>query len=321
MLPEQTGAQTAPNPHDAGIAGRAVRTPIRPDPHGQGLQRFRTAKAGEIARLTALNAAGRLPAPFRGPRPSFRAALRTRPDGLPAVIAEYKRASPSAGAIAPDLLPEDVARQYAESGAACLSVLTEEAYFRGDPAFLARMAGLPLLRKDFLFHPLQIAETAATPASALLLIVRLTPDVALLRRLREEAEAFGLDAVVEVFDAADLALARAAGSRIIQVNARDLESFAVDRAACLRLADAFRHDANGREEIWIAASGLERREHLTAAADAGFDAVLLGTALMRGGRPGEALRALLDADVQTPPDKAQANKAQTGREGTSCPAR
>ena len=143
MLPEQTGAQTAPNPHDAGIAGRAVRTPIRPDPHGQGLQRFRTAKAGEIARLTALNAAGRLPAPFRGPRPSFRAALRTRPDGLPAVIAEYKRASPSAGAIAPDLLPEDVARQYAESGAACLSVLTEEAYFRGDPAFLARMAGLP----------------------------------------------------------------------------------------------------------------------------------------------------------------------------------
>ena len=183
------------------------------------------------------------------------------------------------------------------------------------------MAGLPLLRKDFLFHPLQIAETAATPASALLLIVRLTPDVALLRRLREEAEGFGLDAVVEVFDAADLALARAAGSRIIQVNARDLESFAVDRAACLRLADAFRHDANGREEIWIAASGLERREHLTAAADAGFDAVLLGTALMRGGRPGEALRAILDADVQTPPDKAQANKAQTGREGTSCPAR
>ena len=73
--------------------------------------------------------------------------------------------------------------------------------------------------------------------------------------------------------------------------------------------------------MWSAESGLERREHLTAAADAGFDAVLLGTALMRGGRPGEALRALLDADGRTPPDKAQANKAQTGREGTSCPAR
>lgn len=307
MRPEQTRAQTAP------------------DPHGRGLQRFRTAKAGEIARLTALAEAGRLPAPFGGQRPSFREALRTRPDGLPAVIAEYKRASPSAGDIAPDLLPEDVAAQYAANGAACLSVLTEEQYFRGDLAFLARMARLPLLRKDFLFHPLQVAETAATPASALLLIVRLTPDVALLRRLREEAEAFGLDAVVEVFDAADLALARAAGSRIIQVNARDLESFAVDRTACLRLADAFRHDPAGREERWIAASGLDRQEHLGAAADAGFDAVLLGTALMRGGRPGEALRALLDAGVQPPPvqarpDKVQSDKAPSDREGTPCPA-
>lgn len=276
---------------------------MRPEEHAgdtTGLQRFRDAKRGEIARLTVQAEAGRLPAPFSGARPAFREALRLRPDGLPAVIAEYKRASPSAGDIAPDLPPEDVAGQYARAGAACLSVLTEEAHFRGDLAFLGRMAGYgpPMLRKDFIFHPLQVAETAATPASALLLIVRLTPDVALLRRLREDAEAHGIDAVVEVFDAADLALARAAGSRIIQVNARDLEHFTVDRAACLRLADTFRHDADGREERWIAASGMDRREHLRAAADAGFDAALLGTALMRGGRPGEALRALLAAEEE-----------------------
>lgn len=296
MRPEHHAGERAEARGDAVIPSQ----PHTPGGEAAALQRFRDAKRGEIARLTAQAAAGRLPAPFSGARPSFREALRLRPDGLPAVIAEYKRASPSAGDIAPDLLPEDVAGQYAAEGAACLSVLTEEAHFRGDLAFLDRMGrmacGLPMLRKDFLFHPLQVAETAATPAAALLLIVRLTPDAALLRRLREEAEGYGMDAVVEVFDAADLALARAAGSRIIQVNARDLERFTVDRAACLRLAEAFRHDAHGRGERWIAASGMDRREHLRAAADAGFDAVLLGTALMRGGRPGEALRALLAAE-------------------------
>ena len=83
---------------------------------------------------------------------------------------------------------------------------------------------------------LQVAATAATPASALLLIVRLTPDAALLRSLREQAEAHGIDAVVEIFDEADLALARESGARIIQVNARDLDTLQVDRSACLRLA-------------------------------------------------------------------------------------
>lgn len=291
-----------PEQQRAGARANAVVSPrlAGREAAASGLQRFRDAKRAEIARLIGQAEAGRLPAPFSGARPAFREALRIRPDGLPAVIAEYKRASPSAGDIAPDLPPEDAAGQYAEAGAACLSVLTEEAHFRGGLAFLGRMAGcgLPLLRKDFLFHPLQVAKTAAAPASALLLIVRLTPDAALLRRLREEAEGYGMDAVVEVFDAADLALARAAGSRIIQVNARDLESFTVDRAACLRLADAFRHDADGRGERWIAASGMDRREHLRAAANAGFDAVLLGTALMRGGRPGRALRALLAAEHQ-----------------------
>ena len=104
-----------------------------------------------------------------------------------------------------DFPPEEAAKQYAEAGASCLSVLTEETYFKGTLGYLKRMSapGLPLLRKDFIFDRLQVAATAATPASALLLIVRLTPDAALLRSLREQAEAHGIDAVVEIFDEAE----------------------------------------------------------------------------------------------------------------------
>ncbi|MFR7733516.1 MAG: hypothetical protein ACLU7D_09240 [Collinsella sp.] len=91
-----------------------------------------------------------------------------------------------------------------------------------------------MLRKDFIFHQLQVMETASTPASALLLIVRLTPDARELRVLREQAEAYGMQAVVEIFDEGDLALARESGARIIQVNARDLDTLETDRQACLR---------------------------------------------------------------------------------------
>ncbi len=257
------------------------------------LEQFRKAKEGEIHRLRQLETIGLLPCCHQIERPSFMDALRSSERNQLHVIAEYKRASPSRGAIAMALAPEQVASEYAASGADCLSVLTEETFFKGDIRYLSRMrfAGLPLLRKDFIFHPLQVAATAATPASALLLIVRLTPDVRVLRSLREQAESFGMDAVVEVFDEKDLKLARASGARIIQVNARDLDTLQVDRMACLRLARHFHADRDG--EVWIAASGIERPEHLQMAADHGFQAVLVGTALMRKGRPGAALASLL----------------------------
>lgn len=259
---------------------------------GHGLERFRRAKRPQILALERLADSGTLPAPLDRPRPSFRSALHVT-EGLPAVIAEYKRASPSRGIIALDLDPADVAAQYATAGASCLSVLTEEVHFRGRREYLFRMegAGLPMLRKDFIFHPLQVAETAATPASALLLIVRLTPDVRLLRELREQAERFGLDAVVEIDNPDDLALARDSGARIIQVNSRDLATLIVDRSRCLQLAQ--KHRAQGQQECWIAASGMSKTVHLREAADSGFDAALLGTALMQGGRPGETLATLL----------------------------
>ena len=272
------------------------------------LERFRKAKEAEVEALRALEAQGALPAVYEGQRPDFATALPLRVPGCPlAVVAEYKRASPSRGVICESLAVEDVARQYAAAGASAVSVLTEETFFRGRLEYLARAADsalcngprVPLLRKDFIFDPLQVRATAATPASALLLIVRLTPDAATLRALREHAEGYGIQAVVEIFDAEDLRLARESGARIIQVNARDLESLAVDRDACLQLIQSC-PPANG--ELWIAASGMSSAEHLRAAAAAGYHAALVGSALMEGGAPGEALAALLGATAKTEGD-------------------
>ncbi len=272
------------------------------------LERFRKAKEAEVEALRALEAQGALPAVYEGQRPDFAMALTRRAPGSPlAVVAEYKRASPSRGVICESLDVEDVARQYAAAGASAVSVLTEETFFRGRLEYMARAADpalyngprVPLLRKDFIFDPLQVRATAATPASALLLIVRLTPDAAILRALREQAEGHGIQAVVEIFDAEDLRLARESGARIIQVNARDLESLAVDRDACLQLILAC-PPANG--ELWIAASGMSSAEHLRAAASAGYHAALVGSALMEGGNPGEALAALLGATATTEGD-------------------
>lgn len=282
------------------------------------LERFRTAKQDELAHLRALAAAGGLPEPRSASRPDFRAALRRDASGLPAVIAEYKRASPSRGVIREDMDAADAVRRYADGGAAALSILTEERYFKGALRYLDEAATAlgpacpPLLRKDFLFDPLQIAATAATPASALLLIVRLAPDAGLLRELREQAESFGMQAVVEIFDTEDLQLARQSGARIIQVNARDLETFAVDSNACLEL---IRRCPPEGEERWIAASGLSRTEHLRAAAEVGYDAVLIGTALMEQEDPGVALRRLLRGQG------GNLNRSSGGKETPSFPQR
>lgn len=276
------------------------------------LERFYQAKQGEIDALERMDSGALSPWPL--PRPSFLQALESRKSGPLPVVAEYKRASPSRGIICESLEPEDAAREYVENGASALSVLTEETYFRGHLSFIRRISAMmeteqalesselegacdksllppvPILRKDFLFHPAQVAATLATPASALLLIVRLTPDARVLRDLREQAERGGVQAVVEVFDARDLALARESGARILQVNARDLETLKVDREACLRFIESMPPQ---RGERWIAASGMSCREDLEAAANAGYHAALVGSALMEHGTPGADLRRML----------------------------
>ena len=241
------------------------------------LQRFIDAKQEELAALRRC-----MPVPRSSARPDFLAALQAPPRrGCPLhVVAEFKRSSPSAGVINDQLAAADVARQYAAGGASCMSVLTEERYFTGHVRDLdaAAPAGLPLLRKDFIFTELQVRQTFATPASALLLIVALTPDAALLRGLRELAETQGIHAVVEVFTEQELELARESGARIIQVNARNLETFRTDREEGLKLA-ALRTAG----ECWIAASAMSARPHLEQAAAAGYHAALVGTALMQAG--------------------------------------
>ncbi|MDQ7833677.1 MAG: indole-3-glycerol-phosphate synthase [Desulfovibrionaceae bacterium] len=261
------------------------------------LEKFRAAKRPEIEKLMALAESGGLPPPLPGPRPSFSGAVLARAVAgkRAAVIAEYKRASPSRGDINLGLSPDDVARTYAENGAACISVLTEEAYFKGSLGYLDAIAraapGMPLLRKDFLIHPLQVAQTAAHPASALLLIVRMLDDTALADMLRVTYD-LGLEAVVEVFDDKDLDRAEVHGAHIIQVNNRDLNTLTVDLTVSERLAARKRP---GR--IWIAASGISRPDQAARMARLGFDAVLVGASIMAGTDPGATLAGLVQAET------------------------
>ena len=246
------------------------------------LERFKKAKTIEIEQLRAQPP----PPPMDIVRPRFLAARGV--GERVGVIAEYKRASPSRGVICERFAPEEIAELYTHGGAHAISVLTEGVYFKGCLDFLHRVAGrtaLPLLRKDFIFDELQVRETAATPAAALLLIVALTPEVGLLRGLRELAESFGMEAVVEVFDERELDVARTAGADVIQVNNRNLETLVVDGSVTERLVS--RKVAGER---WIAASGYESREQLDALA--GYDAALVGTVLMASASPYKALRGL-----------------------------
>jgi indole-3-glycerol phosphate synthase len=219
-------------------------------------------------------------------RPSFRAALR-RPHL--AVIAEVKRRSPSAGSIREDLDPADRAALYAAHGAAAISILTDTPYFGGsvqDLRAAAERCALPLLRKDFIIDEVQILEARAAGASAILLIVRILTGQRLDQLLRC-AEVLGLDALVEVHTEVELATALDAGASVIGVNSRDLDTFVVDVDAAWRLLAEVPID-----RIAVAESGLVERQDVARAAEAGADAVLIGTALSAAESPAALLREL-----------------------------
>jgi indole-3-glycerol phosphate synthase len=205
-----------------------------------------------------------------------------------AVIAEVKRRSPSEGTISEMLDPVVHARAYAEHGASAISVLTEEAHFggtRSDLQQVSRNAGVPVLRKDFILHEAQVAEARAWGASGVLLIVRaLGPSrlAALLASARE----LGLTALVEAHDAAEVDDALEAGADVIGINSRDLTTFRIDPAAWSLL----RRIPAGR--IAVAESGMSGRRDVERAAEAGADAVLVGSALSRTASPGPLVREL-----------------------------
>ncbi|WP_207263038.1 indole-3-glycerol-phosphate synthase [Desulfovibrio sp. Huiquan2017] len=254
------------------------------------LNKFREAKRLEIESLHKDFAAGRIPAAYRGERPSFVEAVRAKGPG--AIIAEFKPASPSKGVLRENLNPLDYAEAYAQNGAAAISVLTEHKYFKGTPDFLFMMnePGLPLLRKDFIFDPLQVAMTASSPASAVLLIARMCDDATHLRQLIDIARMPGLAPVVEIFDQADLDRAREAGADIIQVNNRDLDTLTTTLDQGRRFIKQKRDG-----ELWICASGVSTRAQVEEMAGLGFDAILIGTSLMEAEDPGAKLAELTGA--------------------------
>ena len=244
----------------------------------------RRLPALEARRDEFREAAGRMP-PARG----FTDALSGA--GL-SVVAEFKRASPSRGVIAPDLDPAERAAAFERGGAAAVSVLTEPDHFMGGPEDLAAAKAampLPVLRKDFTLHPVHVWEARAMGADAVLLIAAVLDDALLARLLETSAEA-GLAALVEVHDREEALRAVAAGAEVIGVNNRDLRTFRVDLSTSERIAPLLDGAA-----VRVAESGVRGPEDAARLRRAGYDALLVGEYLSRADDPASAAAGLQGA--------------------------
>jgi len=219
-------------------------------------------------------------------RRDFAAALRAQP---PAIIAEIKQASPSRGLLTHDFDPARMARQYQTGGAAALSVLTDHDFFAGSLVDLetARAAvEIPVLRKDFTLEARHVVEAAAHGADAILLIAAIL-GVEEMRTLREQTGRYRMAALVEVHDAAELALALDSGAEIIGVNNRDLRSFETRLEISIELAAAV-----PRGVVRVSESGIHSAADVRRLIAAGYDAFLVGEHLMQSADAAAALRAL-----------------------------
>ncbi|MGB9640222.1 MAG: indole-3-glycerol phosphate synthase TrpC [Anaerolineales bacterium] len=211
----------------------------------------------------------------------------------PALIAEVKYASPSKGNFGISLSPLEMAGQYINNGAAAVSVLTDETYFHGHLDYLMTIAAhfpqVPVLRKDFIFDPYQIYESRAAGASAVLLIAGMLSqaDLCALQHLCHE---MGLTALVEVHDREELQKALACHPRAIGINNRNLNDFSVNIATCMELRPLIL-----QEIFTVAESGITTAEEVHLLKNAGFDAMLVGEALVNSGNIGKKVRELLDS--------------------------
>jgi indole-3-glycerol phosphate synthase len=232
----------------------------------------------------------------RGERRDFLAALRKPRAGDIALIAEVKKASPSAGVICKDFDPVRIAKEYEAAGASCLSVLTDDQFFQGSLNHLREIRAavkLPLLRKDFIIDERQMLEAIEWGADAILLIVAILDD-ARLRRFHELATEAGLAVLVEVHDEAELDRALAAGASLIGVNNRDLKTFEVNLATTERLAaKLLPSPATRHASLLVSESGIHARADVERLKRAGAGAVLVGESLMCSGDIAGLMRALL----------------------------
>lgn len=235
-----------------------------------------------------------------GPRRDFVAALQHPRAGDVALIAEVKKASPSAGVICPDFDPVRIAQAYETAGATCLSVLTDEPFFQGSLDHLRRIrsaVSLPLLRKDFILDAHQILEAVEAGADAILLIAAiLEPER--LAQLHALATGAGLAALVEVHDPAELDGALSAGATLIGVNNRDLKTFQVDLSATEQVAAALAARVRAGSlptdrVLLVAESGIHSRADVERLKRAGARAVLVGEWLLRGADTAARVRELI----------------------------
>jgi len=253
------------------------------------LEQILQTKRAEIERLRARAQELKRQAAQRNDFRDFRSALQ-QSDGRLAVIAEIKKASPSAGVIAEAFDPIEIAKDYERGGANAISVLTDTKFFQGklqDLADVRRAVSVPLLRKDFILDEIQIAESAANGADAILLIVAALEQKQLVDLL-EIATTYQLDALVEVHARKELNCALGAGAEIIGINNRNLATFDVDLAVteelCREVPD---------EIVLVCESGIKTLQDITRVKACGANAILVGEALMRREISIEQLRAVV----------------------------
>jgi len=224
------------------------------------------------------------------PPRGFYACLKRRTDaGLPAVIAEIKKASPSRGVLREDFDPAQIAASYARGGAAALSVLTDADFFKGADVYLqqARAAcALPVLRKDFIIDPYQVYEARMLGADCILLIVAALGDV-MLRELSQLAAQLGMDALIEVHDRAELERALRLPAPLIGINNRNLRSFETRLEVTLGLLELIPED-----RLVVTESGIHTAEDVALMRSRGVNVFLVGEAFMRAAEPGERLAEL-----------------------------
>ena len=207
----------------------------------------------------------------------------------PAVIAEIKKASPSAGVIRADFQPDAIAISYESAGAACLSVLTDRDYFQGDAKYLqqARSAcSLPVLRKDFIIDPWQVLESRVMGADCILLIVAAL-EQSLLQDLLGQAKESGMDVLVEVHDEDEMERALCLDHDLIGVNNRNLNTFETSLATSERLKKMLNSD-----QVLVTESGIKTAEDVKRMQDSGINTFLVGEAFMREAEPGQALKRM-----------------------------